>query len=261
MSRLQLAIPTAVFRQPLRPAIELAARLRPDGVQFDLRSELTSPEFGDSACRQLRHFVAEQRLLVGAATYSTAGALVEPDRLDARVAGIRQALELARRIGSPVLTVRLGQIPQDAASRAAERLGDVLRDLAQHADHVGTRLAVSTLGNSVSDLQSLISAAGVGPVGVDFDPAGFVFAGESPIAALRGLADLLAHVQIRDGERAADGLGVETAIGEGRVVWDELLATVLETDFAGWLTVRRTGGTVPVDDIRQVLTRLRTWVR
>jgi sugar phosphate isomerase/epimerase len=240
---LRLAVPTTVFQQPLRRAIESAARTRAAGVQFDLRSEVRPAEFGDTALRQLLHYLDELDLKVASATLPTQGSLADPDRLDARVAAIKQGLEFARKLGAGVLTVRLGTIPADPESRDSHRLLDVLSDLARHGNRVGATAAVSTFGNTPAALQSLLAAArDEGPLGLDFDPAGFVFAGLSPAKAFRDLHALSSHVQVRDGLRSAEGTGVETAIGAGLVEWDEFLATIAEADYSGWLTIRRTGG-------------------
>jgi sugar phosphate isomerase/epimerase len=242
MSLYRLAVPTATYQQPLRRAILLAAAAGADGVQFDLRAEVPPAEFGETARQQLRHYLEEQRLRIGACTLTTQGTLIDADRLDVRVAAIRRGLEFTRQLGSDVLTVRLGTIPADAASTEYQRLGSVLSDLAAHGNRVGATLAVGTLGNSSMALKTLVQSIDAGPIGLDFDPAGCVFGGVTPTRALRELHAFVSHVQIRDGIRTDEGAGVETAIGAGDVPWDEFLATVAESDYRGFLTVRRTGG-------------------
>jgi sugar phosphate isomerase/epimerase len=245
-----LAVPTAVFSLPLRQAILAAGRTDATGVQFDVRSEVKPSEFGDTALRQLLHSLDELGLKVASTTLPTQGSLADADRLDARVAAIKQGLEFTRKLGAAVLTVRLGTVPPDTESRDYARLLDVLGDLARHGNRVGATAAVSTFGNSPSALQSLLAAAEKeGPISLDFDPAGFIFAGTSPAQAFRELHATAAHVQVRDGLRSAEGAGVETAIGAGLVEWDELLATIAEADYRGWLTVRRTGGDDPPGDV------------
>ena len=257
MPRVRLAVPTAAFQQPIRRAIQSAARLGVDGVQFDLRNEIVAEQFGETARQQLRHYLSEFGLAVASTTLPTQGSLVDADRLDARVAAIQRSLEFARQLGAGVLTVRLGAVPAEATDPAYQRLVDVLNDLARHGNRVGSQVAVSTLGNSVDALRQLLARVTEGPLGLDFDPAGCVFRGESPAQSLRALHDLVAHVQIRDGYRTAEGAGIETAIGAGTAPWDEFLATVLESDYRGWLTVRRTGG----DDIPGDLARGVQYVR
>jgi len=249
MPPFRLALPTSTFRQPLRTAIRLAAAAGADGVQFDLRTEVLPDEFGETARKQLRHALSELSLQIGACTLSTHGTLVDAERLDLRVAAIRRGLEFVRKLGADVLTVRLGPIPHAEAATERDRLANVLNDLAAHGNRVGARLAVSTLGNSSTSLAALAAQVTAGPCGWDVDPAGFVFAAESPHRALAALHVDAAHVQIRDGLRTPEGGGVETAIGAGEVVWDEFLATLAEVDYRGWLTIRRTGGDDPVGDL------------
>lgn len=245
---MRVAIPTAVYRQPLRQAIQRVAAAGADGVQFDLRQEVTPAEFGATARQQLRHYLEELHLAVATCTFPTQGTLVDPDRLDARAAALKRSLEFTRQFGAEVLTARLGPIPDDDPA-ARDRLLDVLNDLAAYGNRVGARLAVSTLGNSAAALRELASRVDAGPFGIDFDPAGFIFAGESPPRAFATLHDLVAHVQIRDGLRTPEGGGVETPIGAGEVPWDELLATLAECESPPWLTVRRTGGDDPAADV------------
>lgn len=253
----RLAVPTAVYRQPLRRAILLAAAAGADGVQFDLRTEVPPAQFGDTARQQLRQYLDEQRLKPAACTLSTQGTLADADRLDLRVAAIRRALEFTRQIGSDVLTVRLGAIPPDAAQADYQRLGSVLADLAAHGNRVGATLAVSTLGNAPTPLHSLLTSIDAGPLGLDFDPAGCVFAGLQAPAVLRELHELVQHVQVRDGIRTVEGAGVETAVGLGDVAWDEFLATLAESDYRGWLTLRRTGGDDLAGDVGRGLQYVR----
>lgn len=257
MPRLRLAVPTAAFQQPVRRAIQSAARIGVDGVQFDLRNEIVAEQFGETARQQLRHYLSEFGLAVASTTLPTQGSLVDADRLDARVAAIQRSLEFARQLGAGVLTVRLGPVPSDESDPAYQRLVDVLNDLARHGNRVGGMVAVSTLGNSTEALRTLFTRVHDGPLGLDIDPAGCVFRGDSPAGSLRALHDLATHIQIRDGYRTAEGAGIEAAIGAGATPWDEFLATVLEIDYRGWLTVRRTGG----DDIPGDLSRGVQYVR
>jgi sugar phosphate isomerase/epimerase len=253
-----VAVPTAVYRLPLRKAIQRAAADGADGVQFDLRSEVTPAEFGDTARQQLRHYLEELNLAVGACTLTTHGTLVDADRIDARVDAIKRCLQLTRQLGADVLTVRLGPIPAGEDASARNRLLDVLNDLAAFGNRVGAQLAASTLGNSAGVIREVACRVESGPFRVDFDPAGFVFAAESPPRALAALHDLVAHVQIRDGVRTPEGGGVETAVGAGEVPWDELLAALAEADYHGWLTVRRTGGEDPATDVARGIQYVRT---
>lgn len=258
MTMFRIAVPASTWRQPLRRALQSVAATEVNGVQFDVRSEVTPEHFGDTARQQLRHYIEELGLKVAACTFATRGALVDPDRLDARVAAIREVLPFVRQLGAETLCVRLGTIPLLEQEAAYGRLQSVLADLASVGNRTGVTLAVSTLGNTAEQLRALLEVVDTGPVGVDFDPAGCVFGGVNPATALRGLHDCAAHIQIRDGLKTAEGAGVETAIGAGEISWDEFLATVAEADYRGWLTVRREGGADRTGDLARGVKFVRT---
>lgn len=250
----RIAVPSAPFHNTLRLAIQSAAATGATGVQFDVRTEVRPTEFGDTARQQLRHYLAEFGLQIASTTLPTQGTLTDPDRLDRRVAAIREAMDFSRKLGASTLTVRLGTLPPETESPEYERLLNVLGDLAGYGNRIGCTPAVSTLGNTPAALQTLLTAVRRdGPLGLDFDPAGFVFAARSPASACRDLHSLIEHIQIRDGLRTDEGAGIETALGTGAVAWDEFLATVAEADYHGWLTLRRTGGdNIPTDLARGV---------
>lgn len=257
MNLLQLAVPTEVFRQPLRQSLLLVSRLQVAGVQFDIRNEVRSVEFGETACRQLRHHLDELRLKVASVTLPTRYPLCHPEQLDARLQAVREGMEFARRLGTGVLSMRLGPLPADASSPEYRRVVELLSDISAHGNRVGTTLALSTLGNSAAALRSLAEQISTGPLGFDFDPAGSIFAGRQPNEELRALHDLVSHLQIRDGLRTEEGAGVETAIGAGEVAWDEVLATLAEMDYRGWMTVRRGEGEDRIEDVTRGVSYVR----
>ena len=152
MSSLRLALPAAAWRLPLRRAIQSVAAAGAEGVQFDVRSEVAPNQFGETARRQLRHYLEENDLQVAACTFATQGTLVDPDRLDARVAAIRNVLLFVRQLGANVLTVRAGAIPLESQTTEYERLQTILGDLAAVGNRAGVTVALSSLGNTSSAL-------------------------------------------------------------------------------------------------------------
>jgi sugar phosphate isomerase/epimerase len=94
-------------------------------------------------------------------------------------------------------------------------------------------------------------------LGIDFDPAQFALAGHNPIEALRTLHGFVQHVQLRDGFSELDGTSAEVPVGQGSVPWLELLATLGETEYAGWLTAIRTQGSDKPGDIARAIAFVR----
>ena len=238
----RLAVATAPFQLPVRQAIDLAGRIGVEGIQLDARSELKPAEMGETARKQLRHYLSERSLTLGSLACSLNRPLYEREKLDLRIERVREAMVLASQLKVPTLVLRAGQIPVDAESADRERLVGVLRDLAAFGNHLGVVPAITPSDDAVETLQTLAKEISTGPIGIDFDPAGFVMARRKPIDALRELHDVVQHVQIRDGRRDVDGVGIETVVGQGDVPWLELIATTAEMNYRGWLTIRRTLG-------------------
>lgn len=253
MHRFQLAVATRCFDRPFRESLQLAADSGAKGVQFDLRQELNPEELNQSGRRDLLHALDELGLCVAGTTFTLRRALTDPHELDRRVAAIKQAMTRSFELKSRVLTFRMGRLPTDAESQPARLLREVLDELARHANHVGVALAITPSHDSAADLHQFLSSIQTGPLGVDFDPAQFAMAGHDPVQALRTLHNLTYHVQLRDGLSEMDGTSSETAVGQGAVQWLEVLATLGEIEYAGWLTAVRTQGHDKPGDLQRAI--------
>lgn len=253
MHRFRLAVATRCFEVPFRESLPLSADCGAEGIQIDLRQELPPEALDQSGRRDFLHLLDELGLRVAATTFTLRRALTDEHELDRRIAALKQAMTRTFELKAQVLTCRIGRLPTDPESKPAQILRDVLDDLARHANHVGVALAVTPVQDSAADLQQLLSAIQTGPLGVDFDPAQFALAGQKPDAALRTLHALVHHVQLRDAFSEIDGTAVETPVGQGSVPWLEILATLGEIEYAGWLTAIRTQGNDKAGDMGRAI--------
>lgn len=247
MQNLRIAVATASFRQPIRAAINTAARCGADGVQFDARYELKPGELGQTGRRQLLYELGERDLQVASLTFPLRRSLIDPEQIDERITAVRKSMELASQLQTRVLTCAVGRIAE-SDSDEYRQLRTVLGDLARYGNHVGTTLSLTPVGDAPQRLVTLLGAIHEGPLGVDFDPAACVLARQEPASVLRELHGCVSHIQVRDALRNVDGVGREAAVGRGEVDWDLILALVDEMNYGGWLTVRRTEGEDPAGD-------------
>jgi sugar phosphate isomerase/epimerase len=247
MQNLRIAVTTASFRQPIRAAIDTAARCGARGVQLDARYELQPGELGQTGRRQLLYELRERELQVASLTFPLRRSLIDPERIDERIAAVRKAMELASQLQVRVLTCAVGRVP-DAESDEYRQLRTVLTDLARYGNHIGTTLSLTPAGDAPERLLFLLGDIKDGPLGVDFDPAACILARQEPAAILRELHAFVTHIQVRDALRNMDGIGREAAVGRGEVDWERVLALVDEMNYRGWLTVRRTEGDDPAGD-------------
>ena len=247
MYQFQIAVATRCFVQPLLQSIKSAADLGVAGVQFDVRNEVRSGELTETGRRDLLHQIREHGLKISGAVFPLNHPLYEADKIDVRVAAIRDAMKFAYSIKATTLCIRVGRIPGDEQSKERKLLVEVLGDLARYANHVGTVLAVTPTNDSADDLKALLDEIKTGPIGVDFDPAHFVMTGRPVTDSLRTLHNFVMHVQLRDGIHGIDG-GQEETVGHGNVDWAEVLALLGEMDYRGWLTSIRNQGDDRVND-------------
>lgn len=260
MHQFRLAVATRCFIQPLAASMTSAVELNVPGLQFDVRNELRAGELTETGRRDFLHQIKERGLQVAGAVFPLNYPLYEPDKIDLRIAAICAAMKFAYAIRATTLSLRIGQIPEEVTSKDRMLLVEALSDLARHANHIGTSLAITPTNDSAETLRMLLDEIKTGPIGIDFDPAHFAMTKRSVVESLRTLHDRILHVQLRDGSSGING-GREEAIGQGNVDWVEVLALLGEMDYRGWLTSIRTEGSDPGYDmargikfIRQILT-------
>ncbi|HEV8002458.1 MAG TPA: sugar phosphate isomerase/epimerase family protein [Planctomycetaceae bacterium] len=256
MRPLPLAIATRCLNQPLKPALVLAAQFGASGVQLDCRNELKADELSATGRRELLHRLEEMRLSIASLDFPLRRGLFDPDRLDARVVALKQAMEFASQLRCRVVTARLGKLP-DGEGKTDLPL-TVLSDLAGVGNHVGVTLAVGPGGESPEPWLELLRQVSAGPLGVNFDPASVVSAGRSPIDVMTEWGPLMNHVMVRDAIRDGGGDSTEVPVGRGEVEWQEVLAIGYELNYRGWFCVDRTQGNDKAGDAGRAVQYLRS---
>jgi sugar phosphate isomerase/epimerase len=258
MDLLRIAIATNGLGNSLRDSIAVAAQSGAGGVQFDLRTEVPADQFGETACRQLGHLLSERTLQLASAAFPLRRPLYDPVEIDGRIHVVKEAIRLCGRLKCRVLTLRVGRIPDENDLENRARLQGALSDLSRLGAREGVTPAVSTSGDSAAELQALIESIKDGPVGIDLDPAGCIAGQLPPVAVLRDLHESVMHVQGRDAVRDLESGSNEVALGRGETPWDELIATLADMRYPGWITVRRTAGERRQEEALNAVRFLRT---
>ena len=258
MSQLPLAVHLPSFRQPLRRAVQLAARLGVQGVELDARQQVPPQEMGATAIRDLRRLLEEHRLGVAALAFPTRRGYNVEQGLDRRVEATRRALELAYRLGAPVVVNYVGQLPEEPEGPLWELLVEVLGDLGRWGQRCGALLAARTGPDPPQRLAQLLQALPEGSLMVDLDPGLLVMHGHSVAEAVEQLGPWIAHVHARDGARdLALGQGVEVPLGRGSVDFELLLGLLSEREYRGYLTIQRDQAAQPLQEIELAIQYLR----
>lgn len=197
-------------------------------------------ELSGTGERQLRHKLTEFNLVLASAFLPLRAELSEPRYLDQRVAAIRDAMQFSRRLGTSVLVVSPGPLPdQESAGFSVYR--EIVSGLAAHGNRVGSELCLRPARGQLERVSGLIRTIDSGPVRIDYTPADTIAAGRSVTDDLADMGRFVAHVRAIDKELGPDGELVEVPPGRGRVPWLELTATLNDAGFAGWMTLERSG--------------------
>lgn len=257
MIGVRIAIQTKCLAQPLRQALHTAGRLEADGVQIDLRQELSVADLSDTALRQLRKMLDDLNLRVGSVAFPTRRGFDNPDQLERRIEATLQAMHCASRLGSRVILLMLGPPP---APETAERntLLEALGTLSAHGNRIGVELALQTTAPP-AELEELLGELPDGALGLDLNPADFVLSGGSPREFVERLGARVVHLAANDAVRGfGSSGGSDVELGRGATDFPALLATLEEHGYRGWATIERRGSRQPVADVENAVRFLRS---
>jgi sugar phosphate isomerase/epimerase len=247
MDTSRLSVASLALSRDLRTAFRKVRELGLAGVELDLRTGLAAEQLSQTGIRQIRKWLADEGLVVAAAAFPTRGGYAAADRLEARITATKTALEAARALGADVLLGHVGDIPPPPVADAPadqrwQLLVDVLADLGAWGDRVGCRLAAEAGRSSPEDLARLIEALPEGSLACHIVTGALVVHGHDPVAAIEMLSGHIGHVHATDAIRGAfKGRGRAVILGSGEVDLPNVLATLEERGYRGWI------GLEPVD--------------
>lgn len=258
MQPLKIGVATVGFGLPIREGVKRAAAIGAQGLLLDARYELQAQEFTQSARRQFQLFLGELGLSLIGFNYPLRRPLVEPEDLDRRVDSLKQAMSLAAQFRVGLLTFRTGPIPTPEELGPSADFRRILEDLALYGNHVGVVPAVTPGGESPERLDQLLSEIKTGFVGIDCDPSCNLADSGKTARILRALHGRISHFRIRDAHRDLDGRIREAVVGRGEVDWTEIIPTLQEIEYHGWLTIDRTEGSDRIGDAQRAIEFLKT---
>ena len=257
MLRIRPAVRLACFGLPFRKALIRAAELGAEAVEIDARRELQLGEMSQTAIRQINKLLDDQGLRISALSFNTRRGYNVMADLDRRVAATQQAMLLASNLGCNVITNRIGVVPEDQEDPSFTALQQILVDLGEYGQRVGTSLAARTGSEDGEVLAALLATLPVGYGAVDLDPGSLVMNGYSATESTQILAPYVVHMRIRDGLRdIARGQGAAAAFGAGAVDFDQLFALLEEQHFAGYFTIDPESSRNVVGEVAAALQRL-----
>lgn len=240
------------FGLPVKDGLQRAAHLGFRAVEIGATTGDVQPEqLSESGRRHLVRYLNNLGL-AGAALSAEPGGpgLADPGVVDARVNQTRKIIELAAELGFRVVTAEVGRLVDPETDEILPIARDALQALGNHADRVGTFLAIQTGVDAPGKLYDALAAICSPSLQVCLDPAQLARSGHDPVAAIGPLANEIALSHFGDatlGGPASPGL--ETALGRGSIDLAALVAGLSDAGYSGPLILRRRDAHDPIRDL------------
>ena len=271
------------LRKPLFEGLKQAKELGADGVQIYAKgNNWNLLEFSPEQLTALRDECVKNGLEVSAVCGDLGGhAFQEKDPDSDRVVQTKRIMDIAKFLGSSVVTCHIGTVPEDPAHERFQIMKEALIGVAQYGESIGVTLAVETGPETAATLIRFIEAVGSRGLGVNFDPANLkMVLDEDIVKAVGILGKHIVHTHAKDGihyrkcdpfrvynsfaEGGFEALVAETGqlfaevpLGEGQVPWDGYLAALRAIPYDGYLTIERECGADPAADIAKAVAFLK----
>ncbi len=245
MAELNIAVRLDALKMPLRKALETAAQLGATAVELDARNQIHPSQLSDTGLRQLRKILDDVNLKVASLRFQTRRGYDNPQDLDRRVEATKEAMQLAYRLGSPVVVNSIGSIPADETDPRRASMQSVLDDLGRYGARVGAFLAAETGSNSGETLANFLGSSVDAFIAVALNPGQLIINRHDVRAAVKALQDRIQLVCAVDGVLdLAAGRGVSVPLGQGTADFPELIGLLENSQYRGRYLVGREDSTL-----------------
>lgn len=271
------------FRVGVREGLQKAREVGAEGVQiYAVRGEMEPSALSADDRRELKQYIDSLGLEIAAlcgdlGRFGFEDKTANPDKIEKS----KRIMELAKELGTNVVTTHIGVIPYDAAGESYAAMQSACEELCRFAESMGCHFAIETGPTTALHLKSFLDTLGGKGVAVNFDPANMVMVtGDDPIRGVHTLKDYIVHTHVKDGIRyvsvdprevygsfqftPGDGgqarelvrarkVYAETPLGEGHVDFDRYFQALRDIGYTGYLTIEREAGENPEANIRQAV--------
>lgn len=277
------------YRVGVRQGIAKAKEAGAEGVQlYAVRGEMEPQSLSAPARRELKDYIASLGLEISALCGDLGAFGFEDQAANSeKIEKSKRIMELAKELGTDIVTTHIGVIPYDPESGEYEAMHSACRELCEYAESLGSYFAIETGPNTAQHLKQFLDTLGGKGVSVNYDPANLVMVtGDDPVRGVFTLKDYIVHTHVKDGVRfvAVDPREVygalhyvpqengkiremvrarkvytETPLGQGHVQFDAYFQALTDIGYQGYLTIERETGDNPEANIRQAVDFVKTY--
>ncbi len=273
MGRFPIGVIIDSFRTDIPAAVKKAAAVGAQGIQvYATNGEMAPENMNATKINEFKKLVADNGLVISALCGDLGGGgFSYAEKNPAKVEKSKRIIELAKELGTDVVTTHIGVVPDDKNHDRYKVMQEACFELSRHADSIGAHFAIETGPETSAVLKEFLDSLGSTGVGVNLDPANLVMVtGDDPAGAVYNLQKYIVHTHAKDGKQIyykdpefIYGLKQEVIVtassfeevplGEGQVPWEKYLAALEDIGYKGFLTIEREVGDDPERDIRKAV--------
>ncbi len=265
-------------------AMKKASELGLDGFQiYALPGHAVSSAMTAAERREFRSMADSYGLKISALCGDLGKGFYDPLYNESAIEESKGILELAKELGTDVVTTHIGVVPSDPQHPRYRIMQEACGRLAEFSDSLEAHFAIETGPEPPEVLRDFLNSLHSTGVAVNLDPANLAMTFEGNAAdAVYTLRDYIVHTHAKDGIRlkpcdpeilyglrpTEDGLpldedqySAEVVLGTGSVCWPQYLQALHDIGYHGFLTIEREVGSNPASDIRLAADFLRQYVR
>ncbi len=270
------------FRTDAETAMKQANALGLKGIQVYATEGDMAPENMDGIRRKEFRAMAEAYgLKISALCGDLGHGFFDPEQNREGIERSKKILELAKDLGTDIVTTHIGVVPADAAHPRYAIMQEACGKLASYADSLNAHFAVETGPETPLVLRNFLDGLHSTGVAVNLDPANLAMTvGGDAAEAVRILKDYIVHTHAKDGirHRVCDPeilYGIrepegpfreedyceEVPLGTGDIDWPSYLQALNDIGYRGFLTIEREVGENPAADIELAVRFLHQFVK
>jgi L-ribulose-5-phosphate 3-epimerase len=191
----------------------------------------------------------------------TGGYMPDAD-FDQRLAKTAVVADITARLGTDLLSVHVGFVPEDRGDPKyavmVERVRRVADAVAQHK----VKLVMETGQESPEHLIAFMDAVGRSNLAVNFDPANMILYGVGePVEAVTLLKSHIVHTHMKDAvwsKQPRQAWGEEVVLGTGEADIPRIVSKLRAFGYTGTLAIEREAGNQRLADIQEAIKLLKS---
>ncbi len=168
--------------------------------------------------------------------------VVPPATRAARIDALKRASDLGKTCGIKAVHTHCGFIPENPNDPLYPQAVAAIKTVASHCKANGQTFLMETGQETPITMLRAIEDAGLDNIGVNLDTANLILYGKGePVGALDVVGERVRGLHAKDGLYPTNPreLGKETAIGQGRVNFPEVLRSLHRLSYTGPITIER----------------------